>query len=106
MDQAIKGLFFDACNNAVKWGPGLLIALIMLFGLYKGLIRLGEKVGLKILSALEKPAAALNQQAESMDRLTISIQSYVSRDQLEHKEIIILQKVILEEIKKVRESRT
>lgn len=79
-----------------------MIALIMLYGLYKGLIRLGEKVGLKILSALEKPAAALNQQAESMDRLTHSIQEYVGRDQSEHREIIILQKVILEEIEKMR----
>jgi hypothetical protein len=84
------------------WGPGLLIALVMLYGLYKLLLRLGEKVGLKILGALEKPAAALNQQAESMDRLTISIRDYVSRDQYEHKEMIILQKVILQKIENLK----
>ena len=27
-----------------EWGPGLLIALVMLFGLYKLLLKLGEKV--------------------------------------------------------------
>ena len=33
-----------------------------------------------------------------MDRLTNSLQQYVGRDQKEHREIIILQKVILERI--------
>jgi len=87
------------------WGPGILIALIMLYGLYKFLYKIATNIGLKIVGALEKPAEALSSQAHSMDRLTDSIQQYVNRDQLEHKEIIILQKVILEEIKKVREGQ-
>jgi len=98
---------FFACLAGwiTDWGPGLLIALIMLYGLYKGLIRLGEKVGLKILSALEKPAAALNQQAEAMDRLTTSIQSYVNRDQTEHHEIILLLKVISNKVNRIEEAQ-
>lgn len=96
--------FFDCLSGWINdWGPGLLIALIMLFGLYKLLLRLGEKVGLKILGALEKPAEALSKQASSMDRLTTSIQNYVGRDGNEHQEIIILQKVIRQELKGVRE---
>jgi hypothetical protein len=106
MESALKNLFFDACTNAFKWGPGLLIAVLMLYGLYKLLLRLGKDVGMKILGALEKPAAALSQQAESMDRLTTSIKEYTGRDQYEHKEIMILQKVILEKIENLRGGRS
>ncbi len=103
MEQALRTLFYDACTNAIKWGPGMLIALAMLYGLYRLLLHLGKDMGLKVVGALEKPAAALNQQAESMDRLTTSIQEYVGRDANEHQEIIILQKVIRRELKETRE---
>jgi len=103
MESALRNLFIDACNNAIKWGPGLLIALIMLYGLYKLLFKLGRDVGLKIVGALEKPTDALGQQAASMDRLTLSIKDYVGRDANEHQEIIILQKVIRRELKETRE---
>ncbi len=78
-------------SRSIEWGPGLILALFMLYGLYR-----------VILKIFDRPTQALMQQAQSMDRLTNSIQSYVNRDQIEHKEIIILQKVILEEVKKVR----
>jgi len=80
------------------WGPGLLIALVMLYGLYRLLLRIGEKVGIKIIDALEKPAAALDKQALAMDRLTDTFRDYVTCDRAEHREIIILQKIILEKI--------
>ena len=96
MIDKVFGCFAGWIND---WGPGLLIALIMLYGLYRLLLRLGEKVGIKILGALEKPATALNLQAEAMDRLTGSIKDYVGRDTNEHQEIIILQKVIREELR-------
>ncbi len=105
MEEALKDLFFDACGNAMKWGPGLLISLIMLYGLYKLLLRLGKEVGVKVVGALEKPAAALNQQAASMDRLTSSIQEYVGRDQTEHKEIILLLKVISNKVNRIEEAK-
>jgi hypothetical protein len=101
MEEALRNLFFDACSNALRWGPGLLIAIVMLFGLYKLLLRMGKDVGMKIVTALEKPAAALNQQAASMDKLTNSIQDYVGRDQLEHKEIILLLKVISNKVNRI-----
>jgi hypothetical protein len=103
MDEAIKGLFFDACSNAMKWGPGLLIALFMLYGAYKLLLRLGRDVGMRIADAIEKPTAALTVQANSMDRLTTSIREYVGRDANEHQEIIILQKVIRQEIRETKQ---
>ncbi len=99
MESALRNLFFDACTNAIKWGPGILIVLVMLYGLYK----LIQGIGLKVVGALEKPTQALMTQAQSMDRLTNSIEEYVHRDTNEHQEIIILQKVIRGELKETRE---
>jgi hypothetical protein len=98
-------IFQKACNSLFDWGPGVLIAAMILYGLYKLLLRLGRDVGMKIVGALEKPATALNQQAESMDRLTRSIEGFVSRDQTEHREIIMLQKVILDRIERIRNGK-
>ncbi len=92
-------------DSVKNWGPGLILATLMLYGLYKLLYKIATNVGLKIVSALEKPAEALSSQAQSMDRLTGSIQSYVGRDQSDHREIIILQKVILEKIGNLRGDR-
>ena len=91
MESALRNLFFDACTNAIKWGPGMLIALVMLYGLYRFLLKI-----------FDKPTQALMNQAQSMDRLTSSLQSYVGRDISEHREIIILQKVILQQIEHLR----
>lgn len=96
-------LINQGCRNIFEWGPGLLLAIIILYGIYKILLHFGKEVGVKIICALEKPAAALNKQAESMDKLTNSIQDYVGRDANEHQEIIILQKVIRKELKEIRE---
>jgi len=98
----IEKFFGSLSGGITDWGPGLLIALIMLYGLYRLLLGLGEKVGIKILGALEKPTDALSQQAASMDRLTMSIKDYVGRDTNEHQEIIILQKVIRHELRETR----
>jgi len=85
-------IFAKGCNSFIDWGPGMVIAALVLYGLY----RLTRGIGLKIVAALEKPAEALNHQAESMDKLTGSIQGFVDRDRSEHREIIILQKVLVE----------
>lgn len=95
MDQFVTK-FID---SIIDHGPGMVLAIVILFGIYK-LFRL---LGLRFVSSMEDQAKALTVQADSMKNLTQSLQQYMGRDQLEHKEIIILQKVILEEIKKVRE---
>src|SRR4030042_5405142 len=69
-------IFQRGCNSLFNWGPGMLIAALILYGLF----RLANGIGLKIVAALEKPAAALNRQAESMDKRTGSIQNFVDRD--------------------------
>ena len=89
-------------GNLLKfWGPGIFLVLVILYGLFV----LTRGIGFKIVSALEKPADALTQQAQSMDRLTNCIENFFTRDQSEHREIIILQKVILEKIEYLRSER-
>jgi hypothetical protein len=95
-------IFQKGCNSFIDWGPGMLLAALVLYGLY----RLMHQIGLKVVAALEKPTDALSQQAASMDRLTVSIKDYVGRDTNEHQEIIILQKVIRQELKETRENLT
>ena len=90
------------CTSLIDDGPGMLALLVVLYGFYRLLLHLGSQVGLRIIGSLEKPAEALTRQAESMDRLTSSIQDYVNRDADEHKEIIMLQKVIRQEIMGIR----
>jgi hypothetical protein len=94
----MEPLYQKGFSSLIDWGPGMLIAALMLYGLY----RLVKGIGLKIVAALEKPAEALTQQAQSMDRLTTSLDQFVTRDQIEHREIIILQKVILDRIENLK----
>ena len=101
IEQWINRLF----GCAIDWGPGMLIGVMILIGLYKIAIKLGRDVGLKIVAALEKPAQALNSQAQSMDRMTGSIQEFVGRDRSEHREIIILLKVVSERVDRFQEDR-
>jgi hypothetical protein len=86
---------------SIEWGPGMIIAALMLFGIYRIVRDVALKfvdVGVKIVAALEKPAQALQLQAQSMEKLTNSLDDYVCRDRSEHREIMMLQKVILDRI--------
>ena len=94
-----KEIFTRGCTSILESGPGYILALIMLYGLY----RIIRGVGMKIVGALDKPTAALTTQANSMDRLTGSIQEYVARDRSEHREMIILLKVNAERLNNVAE---
>ena len=95
-------LMAEMCMSAIAWGPGLVLCIIILYGLY----RLINRVGLKIVVALEKPSGALEKQALSMEKLTSSLENFVSRDQFEHREIIILLKIISERIDRMGKEKT
>jgi hypothetical protein len=51
-----------------------------------------------MVSAFKGQAEAMTRQAESMEGLTKSLQEYVMRDNSEHREIIILLKVVNERL--------
>jgi hypothetical protein len=102
MTDILLGSLPDWIN---KWGPLLLIILTMLYIGYKLALKIFTGVGKEIVGALNKPTEALMMQAQSMDKLTTSIQSFVDCDRSEHREIIILQKVILEKIGHLRSEK-
>lgn len=74
----------------INAGTGAIIALVMLCGLY----RLAEKFGKQFINAQ-------NQQAIAINGLTIAIKESMTKDQSEHREIIILLKVISERIERI-----
>jgi type I site-specific restriction endonuclease len=99
MEVSFLKLLENLIQSAIDHGPGMVIAVIILYGLYK----LFKEVGLKIADSAKQMADSVNRQTDSMKRLGDTIENYVSRDQHEHQEIIILQKVIRQELRAIRE---
>ncbi|MDA8087912.1 MAG: hypothetical protein M0Z75_14585 [Nitrospiraceae bacterium] len=75
----------------IQAGGGLLIALVILLGLY----RLADKHGTQFIAAQQAQAVAMGKQAESMDEMKSSIKEFIGRDNSEHREILILQKMTI-----------
>lgn len=109
MIEILLGCLPDWIN---KWGPLLLIILVMLYGLYRVILKIVNSIqkmltgiGKDVILALDRPTEALSKQANSMDRLTGSIQEYVGRDQTEHHEMILLLKVISNKVNRIEEEK-
>lgn len=68
----------------------MVMGILILLGLY----RLAKSVGMKLVASSEKQAIAI-------EGLTRSIEDFVNRDKSEHREMIILLKVIMEKIERI-----
>ncbi|MDA8170302.1 MAG: hypothetical protein M0Z48_00535 [Nitrospiraceae bacterium] len=79
----------------INAGGGLLIALVILLGLY----RLADKHGVQFIAAQQAQAVAMGKQAESMEDMKTAIKEFVGRDNSEHREILILQKLTIDKLK-------
>jgi cytochrome bd-type quinol oxidase subunit 1 len=79
----------------INAGGGLLIALVILIGLY----RLADKHGAQFIEAQQSQAAAMGKQAEAMEEMKTSIKEFIGRDNSEHREILILQKMTIDKLK-------
>ncbi len=90
----------DIGKQLIFWGPGAVIAAIIIFALYK----LASKFGGQFIAAQERSANALGAQAQAMTALTKSLECYMSRDNAEHKEILIMLKLIWEKVEKEKDS--
>ncbi len=80
--------------------PGLVIALLILIGLY----RLLSKFGTIFVETQQEQAKSMASQATSMTGLTSSIGDFIRRDNTGHKETMILLKVVRGEIRELREA--
>ncbi len=79
----------------INAGGGLMIALVILVGLY----RLADKHGAKFIEAQQSQAVAMGKQAEAMEEMKTSIKEFIGRDNSEHREILILQKMTIDKLK-------
>ncbi len=84
----------------INAGGGLLIALTILIGLY----RLADKHGSQFIQAQQAQAVAMGKQAESMEDMKSSIKEFIGRDNSEHREILILQKMTIGKLKDLEDS--
>jgi hypothetical protein len=91
----------DILDKLAQWGPGMVIAGLIVYLLYKLAHRLGSKfietidrLGSKFIVAQEKQAEALGHQAQSMEGLRTAITASVNRDDTAHREMLVLLKYI------------
>lgn len=89
----------DILKSLVFWGPGAVIAGYIIFVLYK----LANNLGFEFIKATREQTSALARQAQSMEDLGKSVREFVTKDSTEHREMIILLKVVAEEVKQVSE---
>ena len=83
----------ETTKHLAEWGPGLLMGLLILAGLF----RLADRVGMRLVAASERQATALAAQAEAMQGLTSSLREFVTRDSTEHREMLVLLRFIAQE---------
>jgi hypothetical protein len=93
----------DLFKTLIDAGVGGALAALILFLTYKLVSRLLMTVGLKIAGSLQAQAEALTKQSVSMESLAKSIQEFCSRDNNEHREIILLLKYISKRTDAIKE---
>jgi len=79
----------------------MLLAVIILVGLF----RLANNVGLKFIATLKDQACSMGAQAKSMENLSTAIGEFCKRDNTEHREMIILLKVIASRLNCIEEQK-
>jgi len=76
-------------ESIIQWGPGMVLAALVLIGLY----RLANCIGMKLVECSK-------QQAVAIEKLTQAIEASTARDNNEHREMIIMLKVISEKVER------
>lgn len=80
----------------ISAGVGGIVAIVIIYFTYKLAREVLLKIGSQVAVSLESAGSALTRQAQSIEGLSRSLQEFVARDNAEHREIIILLKVISE----------
>ena len=89
----------EVLKSLCFWGPGMVIAGIMIAALYK----LADKYLGEFIRAQQGQAASLAQLAQGTEGLRDSVQAFVARDNREHREMIILLKCVTDKLEKIEE---
>lgn len=86
--------WMEVAKTLVFWGPGAVIAALIIFALYK----LADKFAGRAIEAQQAQAVALASQASAMQDLQKSMQEYVNKDNGEHREMLVLMKYTAQHI--------
>ena len=93
--------WMDLLKSLIFWGPGAVLALAMIWALYK----LADKHGGAFIAAQQAQATALTAQAQSMEGLKTSMQAFVAKDNGEHREMLLLLKYLAQDKQEMDELR-
>lgn len=88
----------ELLSALINAGVGGLIAALIIFLIYRLVSKLALDVGMRMVKAFES-------QAESMEGLTKSIDDFVSRDNSEHREMLVLLRFIAQQQQAFEEVR-
>lgn len=98
-------------RNLVFWGPGALIAALLILAFYRLADKFIEKfvsgflsIGQDFIIAQKDQAASLAKMAQGTEGLRDCINAFVNRDNQEHREMIILLKYTREQIGQMSET--
>ena len=101
----------DIHKSLIWWGPGAVIAGLLILAFYRLADKFIDKavtgfmsIGTDFVAAQKEQAVALGKVAQGTEGLRDSINSFVCRDNQEHREIIILLKYTREQVEQTRES--
>lgn len=86
-------------KSLVDLGCTVVVCALIIVVLYK----LSMKFGVAFLATQEKIAEAMAQQAQSLCGVNTAIQTYIQRDNTEHREILLACQVMGEHLKWLRE---
>jgi hypothetical protein len=89
----------EVLKSLCFWGPGMVIAGTMIAAIYK----LADKYLGEFIRAQQGQAASLAQLAQGTEGLRDSVQAFVSRDNREHREMIILLKCVTDKLERIEE---
>lgn len=98
-------------RNLVFWGPGAVIAALLIIAFYRLADKFIEKfvsgfldIGKDFITAQKEQAASLAKMAQGTEGLRDCINVFVNRDNNEHREMIILLKYTREQIGQITET--
>jgi hypothetical protein len=95
----------EVLKSLAFWGPGAILAGLMIWSLYRLADKFIEKFAVDFINAQRAQAESLAKMAQGTEGLSSCVTNYFERDNKEHREIIILLKVITEKLEDLEGAR-
>lgn len=94
----------EVLKTLVFWGPGAVLAGVLIYVGYMLLLKLADKLidkfGNEFIVAQKAQAEAMTKQALSLEKLETCIQGILVRDDRDHQDIKIMLKVVIDRLER------